>query len=616
MPTLSGQGLTFTEVSQSVGLDAVLDNVIDHPAGPMNGGGSAADLNGDGYVDIFLPSGGIHPDRIYYGKADHSFRLSVPTIHDGTDLYRGVGSAIGDYDKDGLLDIYVTSHGDIGAAPAPGGNRLYRNNGDETFTEVATAAGVAFDSPTMADGFGCCFGDYDLDGDLDLYVTAWMEDSGGNRLYRNEGDGTFTDVTVAAGVDNLSIRGFAPSFTDLDGDRYPELLVASDFESTRTFGNLRNGTFRDLTAALQPDIVSYGMGQSVGDFNGDGLLDWFTTSTYFDLDPGFANGNRLYLSQGPGLPLSAAPFANGVNDGGWAWGNIAEDLDHDGDLDIAEVNGFIFPEWLVESSYLFLNDGSANFTEASAATGFQDMGQGRGLVGFDYENDGDIDLLVCNNVGPVHLYRNELNSPEHWLRVKLDTSAHPSLAPDGFGTTVRTFAPGQEQQRYLPAGNSYLGCSPLSAHFGLDDIATLDTVEVLWADGFRTILEDVAADQVLLVSAVEPLTQDPIVQRGVPFSSTVSGILPGETAFFLGSFAGTTPLGPALPHLGGLHLNLSVPILVLGTADADSTGTAAIQKTFAPWFPPFTLATQVVVARGAGGVDSIKSNVLVRQIQP
>ncbi|MHC4823692.1 MAG: CRTAC1 family protein [Planctomycetota bacterium] len=618
-PALAAQGgqpLQFEEVSLAVGIDATLENTPDHPAGPMNGGGSVADLNGDGYVDIFLPSGGVYPDRIYYGKADDTFRLSNPTVTGATALYRGVASTIGDYDKDGDLDIFITSYGDMPAAPAAGGHRLYSNNGDETFTDMAATAGVDFVSPTIADGWGACFGDYDLDGDLDLFVCGWQSNSEGNRLFRNEGDGTFVDQTVFAGFNHPFLRGFAPCFADLDGDRYPEILIAADFSSTTIMHNQRNGTFLDITDALRPDKVVYGMGSAVGDYNGDGLLDWYATSAYFDNDPGFANGNRLHLSEGLGGILRSAPFSAGVDDGGWGWGTVSGDFDLDGDLDIAEVNGWTSPEFLGESSYLFLNDGTANFTEESVSTGFRDIDQGRGLVCFDYQNDGDLDLLVCNNNGPVHLYRNDLSGLHRWLRVDVDTSANQALAPGGFATMIRADYGGSQKTKYLDGGTSHLGCSQMTAHFGLDDADQVDRLTVEWADGFRTVLEDVSRDQIVGIAAIEPLTQDAVLQRGSPFTSTLTGIVPDEMALFLGSFTGTTPFGTHIPALGGVILDLKQPIFLIGAAQADADGVATLVKDLPFWFPPVQVTTQAIVVRVDLTRNTIKSNPVARQILP
>lgn len=612
---LSAQ-LDFEEVSHATNLRATMTNSPTHGVGPMNGGASVGDFNKDGISDIFLPSTGIFPDRIFMGKPDDSFQKVHPTIHNGTSLYLGVGSTVGDFDGDGWQDIYVTSFGDIGDIPGPGANRLYRNNQNGSFTEVAELSGVAFDANTIADGFGACFGDYDLDGDLDLFICAWNVAEQGNRLYRNEGNGTFVNRTDVSNLNFGLVRGFSPRFADLNGDRYPELLLASDFGTTMLFKNERNGTFLDITPGLTPDMVHYGMGQALGDFNGDGLLDWYVTSIFFDNPTPFVpNGNRLYLNQGPKSPMRAKRISREAVDGGWGWGTVAGDFDLDGDMDLAEVNGWDDPEWINESSTLLLNDGNASFTNEAASTGFTDLGQGRGLVTLDYQNDGDLDLLVVNNNGPVHLYRNDVRGNKHWLRIDVETSANPALAPGGMGTRIILEANGKKSVQIMDGGSSYLGCSQMTTIFGLGHHQSVDRVIVEWADGFRTVLTDVADNQTLEIAALQPLVQDPILQRGQNYETTVRGLEPGEFAWFLASIAGTTPLGPSYPGLGDLTLNLRNPIILMGAAEANHQGVATLTSRVAPWFPLTQLATQAVVSRDTAGMGSIKTNVVLRQIQ-
>ena len=364
---------------------------------------------------------------------------------------------------------------------------------------------------------GAAFGDYDLDGDLDLAVSAWgtrWRDElliyNPNPLFRNDGDGTFTDVTRQAGVFSMRTLGFAPLFADMDGDRYPELLIAADLGTSKYYRNDRDGTFSEITATSGTGLDANGMGSAVGDFDGDGRLDWYVTSVYGELRETVAGtGNMLYRNRG-GHRFTELAAAAGVQDGGWGWGAVAVDLDHDGRLDIVTTNGWEiangagFPEWEYERTYLFHNNGGLTFTEVAAAWGLHHTGQGRGLVHFDYDNDGDQDLAIFTKDQRILLYRNDLAAPErHWLRVLLDTSGRPDLAPDGIGTRVivRTAAPAAgEQVRYLYSGGSYLTSSELSAHFGLGPAARVAELRVEWPDGSLTLLHDLPADHTITVT--------------------------------------------------------------------------------------------------------------------
>jgi hypothetical protein len=479
----------------------------------MLGGGAVGDFNNDGHQDIFVLTGGEVPDKLYIGNGDGTFTEQAAAWGVAY-AHMGVGTAVGDYDGDGWLDIYVTSLGPAVAPTQPGRHLLYRNNGDGSFADLAAAAGVRWTSTGIADGFGAAFGDHDLDGDLDLFVTGWVYQSGGNRLFRNEGDGTFTDVTAASGLSGLlSCRGFAPRFVDMDGDRYPELLIAADYGTSRYLVNDRDGTFTDATAGSGTGLDDNGMGQAVGDVDGNGLLDWYVTSIYtpdshIPTVPG--TGNMLYMNEG-GHAYAERSVAAGVNDGGWGWGTVAADLDHDGWLDLVETNGWLQnngsagPEWVMEPSYVFRNAGDGTFTEVAAAAGVTHDGQGRGLASLDLEDDGDQDILIVSYNEPVTVYRNDAEASGcHWLRVFLDTSNDPRLAPDGFGAKVLLTAAGMTQLRSIDGGSSYLIQCELSAHFGLGTAQLADELRVQWPSGAETVLAGVPADQTLWVIAPVP----------------------------------------------------------------------------------------------------------------
>ena len=380
------------------------------------------------------------------------------------------------------------------------------------FRDVAAEVGVAGPIIDWPDAMGAAFGDYDRDGDLDLFVTAYAEPQG-NRLYRNLGrePPRFADATATIAAD-LAIWAFAPAFVDMDGDRYPELLIAADFGTSRY---LRNGgagshdapgAFVDATEAAGTDHAANGMGSAIGDLDNDGLLDWYLTSVYADGGSvSKDNGNMLYVNQGEHRFRELSEAA-GVNNGGWGWGAVAVDLDHDGLLDLVTTNGWEKPnpegilEWISEPSHVFLNRGGLGFHHATFEVGLVHRKPGRGLLHFDYDNDGDQDLLFVNQQGPVSLYRNDLSGPgRNWLRVFADTRGAPHLAPDGFGTRVALQAGGRWQYRVIHGGSTFSGVPELSAHFGLGGAATVDLLRVTWADGRVTERHDLAPNQTLVV---------------------------------------------------------------------------------------------------------------------
>ncbi len=510
--------LAFTDVSAVCGLTAVHAPSIwlfvsQVNVSSMLGGGAVGDFNRDGHQDVLVLTGGAGPDRFYVSNGDGTFTEQADEWGIAY-AHMGVGSAVGDYDDDGWLDVFVTSLGPATGPTQPGRHLLYHNDGDGSFTDVAVEAGVNQTSAATADGFGAAFGDYDLDGDLDLAVTGWVLNSGSNRLFRNDGDGTFSDVTAAAGLAGLlPVRGFAPRFVDMDGDRYPELLIAADFGTSRYLLNLRNGTFVDITGPSGTGLDDNGMGQAVGDVNGDGRLDWYVTSIYTPQShlPGVpGTGNMLYLNLGNHLYVELSEAA-GVNDGGWGWGTVAADLDLDGRVDLFETNGWqqpngpAGPEWFQEPCYVFRNLGGGSFDDVAAESDVTHDGQGRGLAALDLEGDGDQDILVITYDDPVTTYANQSSTNGcHWLRVFLDTSNDPRLAPDGFGSRVLVTAGGRTQVRSIDGGSNYLIQSELSAHFGLGGQAAAEQLRVRWTSGAETVLTGVPADRTVTISSPVP----------------------------------------------------------------------------------------------------------------
>ena len=531
--------LRFRGAGLGAGL-AVERRPLDYPVADMTGGAAVGDFNRDGWQDLFVLGGGGSVDALYLNRGDGTFSEQAAAAGVAVS-HRGLAAAVGDFDGDGWQDLLVTSLGKAGAPRRPGAHRLYRNRGAPAppdgdapipggvpvFEEVAAVAGVAVTAAPRPDGMGAAFGDYDLDGDLDLFVTGYQYHDG-NRLFLNEG-GRFIDVTAAAfgpaleqGV--LETWGFAPAFVDMDGDRYPELLIAGDYGTSRYFANDRGRFFRDLTAASGTGAGAMGMGSAFGDFDGDGRFDWYLTSVYARTGTeSLRNGNQLYLAAGAHR-FREASVAAGVNHGGWGWGAAAADLNHDGVLDLVATNGWTRAnhqgdmEWLSEPTRVYLGrgvpadaaDGDAGAGEAGGGVpvfefvqervGLRHRDQGRGLIAFDYDNDGDRDVLIVNLRGPVSLFRNDLDAVgANYLRVFADRGTSRSVAPDGIGARVSIRIGEREQHRFIGGGGVYLGSGELSAHFGTGPAAVIAELTVAWPDGAVTALRNVRANQTLTI---------------------------------------------------------------------------------------------------------------------
>lgn len=466
------------------------------------GGGAVADFNHDGLQDVFAYSGGggNTPDKLFINNGDGTF-TNQAAAWGLTVAHKGKGCAVGDYDKDGWLDLYVTSAGPAAGA-APGQHKLYRNNGNSTFTNLATAAGVNT-TGTTENAWGATFNDYDLDGDLDLFVAAFS--TSGTRLFRNNGDETFTNVTSTSGTNGgallagiTSLSGFTPRFVDVDGDRFPDLYLVADFGTSRYFKNNGNATLTNMTSGSGTCLEENGMGQTIGDFDRDGLLDWYVTSIYL---PSISwTGNKIYRNTGSHQYTQYAAAA-GVNDGGYGWGAVAIDFNHDGWQDIAETNGDGAGSgtFFNEQSYLWVNDGDNTFTEMAIPSGFIQPGKGRGMVSFDAENDGDQDVIIFANNEPVFYLRNNLpaRADTHWLRVFVDTSADLTLAPNGIGCMVTATIAATNLLRSIDGAASFLSQSELSAHYGLATATSVDLLKVLGPNGRVTAIAGLPADQTL-----------------------------------------------------------------------------------------------------------------------
>lgn len=481
------------------------------------------DYDHDGWLDIYLVNGSTY-DALD-GKAEPPHAALFRNNHDGTftnvatiagvaNGRWGFGCAVGDYDNDGWPDLYVTNYGK---------NRLYRNNHDGTFTDEAEKAGVTLGNWST----GASFGDYDGDGRLDLFVpgyvhydTAHPPSAGMNgagigfcqyrgvavscgprglegepdHLFHNNGDGTFTDVSVRAGVsDPHHFYGFSSTFVDVNNDGKVDLLVANDSSSNFLYLNNGDGTFEDASYysgfALNRDgRETASMGLAVGDYRNSGKVDIYTTTFSDDYNTLFENkgkGNFSEITSRTGIDEITYPFLG--------WGTEFIDYDNDGWKDIMAVSGHNFPQadkhnWgtsYAERPLLFHNTvsrgGSFETVPAVEGTGLADVIPARGAAFGDLFNDGKIDAVInCIDHTPV-LLRNVDADTNHWVGVEL--IGGPGSPRDAVGATVYLTADGIKQRGDVMSGGSYMSSNDQRLHFGLGQATTVQDVEIHWPNG-------------------------------------------------------------------------------------------------------------------------------------
>jgi hypothetical protein len=499
---------TFTNITSLTGIDHEFSIVTANTADPaeMGGGLAAADIDGDDDIDLYLVGGDGEANAFYRNDGNNVYAEIGATLGIDAD-HLGSGPAFGDIDNDGDLDLFV---GAVEGDPI----YLFRNDSG-TYVDVTATSGL---NVTADNTISASFGDYDLDGYLDLFLAHWGNDPQPDTetVWRNNGDGTFSSASVASGIaDQLVTQTglpglfdytFAPMLSDIDRDGDPDILFASDFRTSIVFRNNGDATFTDIT---DRDVVidRNGMGSAAGDYDNDGDMDWFVTSIFDTSNASDPNpGNRLYRNDGNGV-FSDVTEAAGVDDGGWGWAVCMEDFDNDGDLDLFHVNGWeqIDPrnaggpnDFTFDQVRYFESQGDGTFVEAATEAGLIDTGQGRGAACYDSDRDGDLDIVITNNedVTSVVVYRNELAAGNRYLTVKLNDTGDNR---HGIGALIEITDGSRTQIREIRASNHFVSQNPAEAHFGLGSATSVDII-VFWPDGGQSQLNGVAADQYLVIN--------------------------------------------------------------------------------------------------------------------
>ena len=506
-------------------------------------GVAVADYDLDGDLDIYFvaiqqydPEDETTWNRLFRNNGDGTFSdvtveagvLSKVNGHSWSAMGNKFGAAWGDYDNDGYSDLFLTNVGE---------NELYHNQGDGTFINVTEPAGVVGDSTNH--NSSAVWWDYDLDGDLDLYISAWI---GLNRMYENIGDGTFLDVTESTALGD-SGRTWTSLPFDGNNDGLLDLYVVNDFGANKFYVNLGNKSFGEATAEFGLEDAGHGMGVTLGDYDNNGFFDIYLTNIE-GLNP--ATPNPLFTNTGHSYFINKSTLL-GVSEAGWAWGTEFFDCDHDGDQDLYVVNGFKIEPG---KNYFFLNAldvGRATFPNKSVQSGTDGEAEARGLIVFDYDDDGDLDLLVSNFREQPYLYENQTVS-KNWLKIKLE-GTHSNR--NAFGAIVRVSANGKTCHRNHD-GVDFLGQSIKPLHFGLGEALMAEEIVVQWPNGTEEKIFDVSVNQTIKIK--EGLGLITGVQSTSSFSAPKEFQLLGN---FPNPFNGSTVIEFALPQKGTVRVIIS-----------------------------------------------------------
>lgn len=484
----------FVEVGSERGIGHL------HMVEAMGGGVAAADFDDDGDIDLFVPNTEGAPDQLYRNLGDGTFE-EIAAAAGLASIERSRVGVFFDYDGDRRLDLLVA--GDCWNRPhgctEHSTLHLYRQVADGRFEDVTAAAELPGDLITSrtAHRGGIAVGDLDGDGWLDVVLTLWF---GHNRVFLNDGDGTFSDAGESTGIGTASGLSWQAAIHDFDRDGRADVYIAVDFNANELWINNGPAGFTDVARNAECDSPWNDMGMTLGDYDNDGDIDLYITNI-----TGPSRHNVLYRndSTAGALLFSEVSEAVGVDDGGWGWGCTFFDADNDGWLDIAATNGWRDGEGADDPSRFFLNLGGepVTFAELGQAVGFDDRRWGSGLVAADLDRDGDLDLVqACNGSGPhgseLRLLANEPAHDNHFLVIKPRMRGPNHRA---IGAVVRVTAGVRTLTRLITAGTSFLGQEPAEAFFGLGSAVAAERVVIEWPDGRTTEHRDVAADQVILV---------------------------------------------------------------------------------------------------------------------
>ncbi|MFK7833004.1 MAG: FG-GAP-like repeat-containing protein [Winogradskyella sp.] len=479
----------FERVENTVGLGILEEN----------NGVAVADYDGDNDLDIFVvakakddPNSQKTISRLFRNENNGAFTDVTESAgfdnllsqEEGGDEFFGLdghksGAFWGDYNNDGFPDLFLTYSFKV---------QLWRNLGNGSFINITSVAG--FEATNACRNMGATWFDFNNDGFLDIYINDWDEcDS--NQLYLNNGNSTFTDFTVATGIQATEgLASYAAFPFDINDDGFMDLLVSNDFdEANNLYINTNGNSFTDEAATYGLDTMGDDMGITISDYNNDGDFDFFIT----------AIDNNFFLQNDGNNTFEEVADALNVGNTGWAWGTRFSDFDLDGDEDLFVANGYVFQDRSTEPNFYFRNltvQGQETFEDASVELGLNDLSISVEAIDWDYDNDGDIDLFVTNSDGSSFFYENKIlnfddTDPSlHWFKVKLEGTTSNRAA---IGTTLTLTTTNGTLKRYY-SGVGFLSQSLQAVHFGLNDATSITELRIEWPSGLLETFTDLDTD--------------------------------------------------------------------------------------------------------------------------
>jgi len=540
-------GIHFIEATEDAGIRFIhFNNARTSTIAEDMGSGTAwVDYDNDGYDDLFILNYSApvkvsekklaqskHTSKLYRNIGNGTFE--DVTSESGLGLkVRGMATAWADYNNDGFIDCLITTFGS---------NKLFKNNGDGTFSEVTGESGIG-----GIEGFwaGAAWGDYNLDGFIDIYITGYVNyfdipkteefkdlqeppsinpsvfEPHRNLLYRNNGDNTFREVAGEAGVSNTAGRSLQAVWLDINNDMYPDLYVANDVSDNVLFKNMQDGTFMDISHSAKVADYRGSMGIAVGDWNGDADLDLFIThwiaeenALYDNLaDIGNNQGMIFFRDEADRYGLGQASLSY------VGWATFFLDIDNDGRLDLFTANGHTIQqagqtELLVPMhDQLFWNrNNNEGFYDISEVAGkyFSKKYVGRGGALSDYNNDGRLDIFIMNHNGPAVLLQNQSVTGNNWLQVVLNGTEGNSSA---IGAKLKLVTSESTQIREVGVQRSYLSHNSLVQHFGLKSGDQIDSLVVQWPGGLHQVFKEITLNQRIEITEGSKIIQNRITSK-------------------------------------------------------------------------------------------------------